>query len=417
MIDKFRSIIKRYSPFSFSTLKELPRPTLAFLLTPLFFILFHGMMETLIDCKPVPPIKGDLGAFLYNERPSNPRKCEVLILGSSANGLGLYKDLFQEKLGVPVGKVAVSDCWLWEADRILKKYPEETQHAKLVFLDFRSHLMATDLHEFKFQNGNTFLGLGDPLDSSPENIKIMTALNVIKPNQNNVLTPLSFMDYLLPTKTSVTTLFSFNENLYLDYHEPRWNDKKYRQRRQRDQDELEEKTRNISGPPETEASMAKYSQETEKALWNFIEYCQSRGIFVVLNITPSWYGNYPYHMPEAENLGEPEKRFVDLCRRLNEHPNCRLLYLRDFHEIDPDAIDREYMFDYIHMTKKGATVYTNWVTEQIFNDRKIMAAIYPSKKCERILAQRKSQTPSKASDVGLENVPVKIAVPENQTIR
>ena len=211
----------------------------------------------------------------------------------------------------------------------------------------------------------------------------------------DALIPLSFLDQLLPTKIPVSAFW--DQRRFQDDHETCWNSEHYKKKKAEKQNELEAKTQNVLTIPKTEAKMRKYSQNTEEALWNFIQYCQSRDIFVVLNISPSWHNNYPYFMPEAENLGEPEKHFVDLCRRLNEHPNCKILYLRDFHEIIPDVIDREYMFDYIHLTKKGATVYTNWLTEQIFQDAKTLAAIYPPETCREILAKHKSPTQNKVA--------------------
>ena len=393
MLKTIQSKIKSMSPFSFSTLKELPRPTLSFLLTPVFFGLFYVMLGFLDTCIPVPPLKGSVGAFLYNERPAVSRKCQVLILGSSANGMGIYRDLLQDNLGIPIGKATLSGSWLWEAERILKKYPKETRHVKLVFLDFRSFLLVNDIHEFEFQGGNTFRYLGDPFDSSPNNVRIMNKFKISQQSSKtdkNFLT-LDFLDHLLPTKIPISAL-SLDNSRFLDDFEPRWNNKNYIAVMLKKQNELETKTQCVLTIPETEANMQKYSQNTEEALWNFVLYCQSRDIFVVLNITPSWHKNYPYFMPEANNLGEPEKCFVDLCRRLNEHPNCMVLYLRDFHEIVPDAVDREYLFDELHLTQKGATVYTDWLTGQIFQNAKILAAIYPQERCREILAKRKFPT-------------------------
>ena len=388
MLKTIHSKIKSWSPFSFSTLKELPRPTLPFLLTPVFFVLLYVMSGFLENCIPVPPLDGSIGPFLYNERPTEPRKCRVLILGSSANGLGLSKTQLQDNLEIPVGKATVDGCWLWEAERILKKYPKETQYVKLVFLDFRSSLLGNDIHEFKFQNGNTFKYLGDPFDSSPDNVRIMNKLEISQQRSKtggDALISLSFFDQMLPTKIPVSALW--DQRRFKDDHETCWNNENYKNGKIELQDQLETKTQSVLTIPETEAYMRKYSQNTEEALWNFVLYCQSRDIFVVLNITPSWHNNYPYFMPEAKNLGEPEKCFVDLCQRLNEHPNCKVLYLRDFHEIVPDTVGREYMFDNIHMTQKGAMTYTNWVTEQIFGDAKILAAIYPPETCQEILAK------------------------------
>jgi len=50
-----------------------------------------------------------------------------------------------------------------------------------------------------------------------------------------------------------------------------------------------------------------------------------------------------------------------------------------------------------HMTKKGAMTYTNWIMEQIFQDAKILAAIYPPETCREILAKHKSQTQNKVA--------------------
>jgi hypothetical protein len=41
----------------------------------------------------------------------------------------------------------------------------------------------------------------------------------------------------------------------------------------------------------------------------------------------------------------------------------------------PEVNDADMFFDHIHMTKQGATVYTNWLTEQMLQNPKIVEAL------------------------------------------
>ena len=76
---------------------------------------------------------------------------------------------------------------------------------------------------------------------------------------------------------------------------------------------------------------------------------------------------------------------------LERTPNCAVTDLRTFHEIMPGVNDADMLFDSIHMTKQGATVYTNWLTEQMLKDPKIVAAMRTLHKPEEFFAKKFAQ--------------------------
>lgn len=103
---------------------------------------------------------GSLASFVRTERSPTPPRAEVLIGGNSTNGLGVHRAELEKKLGRPVGKATVDGCWVWEFDRILKKYPEETKNVKVVLLSLRWNELTRPVYDMGFQKGPRY---GNPV--------------------------------------------------------------------------------------------------------------------------------------------------------------------------------------------------------------------------------------------------------------
>ncbi|MCL2303846.1 MAG: hypothetical protein FWC43_00730 [Planctomycetaceae bacterium] len=87
----------------------------------------------------------------------------------------------------------------------------------------------------------------------------------------------------------------------------------------------------------------------------FLEFCKAREIFVVFNLPPTWRG--------AEwKLCEEYEAYLDT---LNALPYCMVIRTPNFDSIDPESEDESCFFDRWHMTEYGATLYTNWLADQI----------------------------------------------------
>ena len=73
---------------------------------------------------------------------------------------------------------------------------------------------------------------------------------------------------------------------------------------------------------------------------------------------------------------------------LERHPNCSIIYVRDFQKIDPNLKCEDMLFDWHHMKRQGATIYSNWLTDQIRKDKKIVAALKAPRKREEFFVKK-----------------------------
>ena len=371
---------KRFSPFGFVTLEGLPKIPWALPFVILFFCLIWRGYERNVDAARI--IHGAASCFTYRIRVEKKPLPEILILGGSTNGRGIVRDVLANRLKQPVAKATVSTGWLWEAHQILKRYPEETKNVKLVCINFRGTHLRHAPYLRSFQNGNTFHALKDVTDMSSENLLFFKNLrnrfkefpNQKFPNQSPLF---------LPMKLPVKRIVQFAKEVPFDLHEDQWDVCI----KMTDKTMLAKWRKAQASSKEPESHLEKYSDEMEAAIWDFVNYCQSRDIFVVFNITPTLY-KFPALKPEGKVLTEADHRFLALCQALERAPNCAVVYLKNFHVLDPQANDTMLMYDQVHMTLKGATIHTNWLADQMLNNQKIVAVLKTPRKPEEFFVKK-----------------------------
>ena len=366
---------KQFSPFGFATLQGLPKVPWALPFVILFFCLIWRGYERNVDSART--LTGAISSFTYRIRVEKAAPPDVLILGGSTSGRSIVSGVLAEKLKRPVAKAAVSNGWIWEAHQVLKKYPEETKNVKLVCINFQSHRLGIPTHKRGFQNGNTFHALKDVTDLSVKNFSfIYNLLNREKKLRNK-------SPFFFPMKLSVRTIAGFSREPAIDQDEriwatyPRMTSKKLLASWQ----EVQARSK------EPESHLKNYSDETEESVWDFVRYCQSRGIFVVFNIKPTWYKG-DARKPEGTKFTEADYRFLALCMALEKTPNCAVLYLKNFRELAPNVDERELFYDQGHLTLTGATIYSQWLADQILSDPKITAALETPRKREEFVVMK-----------------------------
>ena len=398
--------LKRYSPFGFGTLKEFPCPTWAVVFAILFFGMIWRGYERHVDTARV--LHGAVSCFTYRIRVQKEPLPEVLVLGSSMNGRGIVREDLEKKLKRPVAKSTISACWLWEAHQILKKYPNETKKVKLVCIDFPAYRLNFPVHMRKFQNGNTFHSLKSVTDMSATNLSFMYKLsNHLKDKPFENQSPI-----FLPMKLSIRQIAQFSNEPPVDFHEDQWDTRLKMTSKKMLADWKKVQSRST----EPESHLKNYADEAELAIWDFVAYCQSRNIFVVFNIPPTWYKS-PAFKPEGKTLTEADQRFLVLCQALEQTPNCAVVYLKNFREIAPRVDERYLMYDTMHMTKKGATIHTNWLAEQMRKDPKIAAALKAPRKREEFFVKKYAKQTWQTVAGYFKPSPPEHNIPDDQPIR
>jgi hypothetical protein len=111
-----------------------------------------------------------------------------------------------------------------------------------------------------------------------------------------------------------------------------------------------------------------YDEQHIASVHRIMDLCRSRKIFVVVVVTPEWYGQLNFTQKDLEI---PTKDpYLSLLQDLNKRPDCSVIICRDFEEITNEGTDEDYLFDYGHMTRKGAILYTNWLVDRLIESPK-----------------------------------------------
>ncbi|MGL4943646.1 MAG: hypothetical protein ACRC46_10695 [Thermoguttaceae bacterium] len=368
------------SPFALETLRGVPMPTFAAIFA---VVLLAGMSWwwcggfTKDAAANASKSDGALMSFLDRERQRGVRP-SIIIAGSSVNGMSIYRDLLEARLDESVGKTTIVGGGVWECERILKKYQHDTQNVKIVYLDLRMICQGTAVGCI---NGDVFRSLYDFSDI--RDLRLYESLHKkgVVPESRLEL----FINEAFPYRVSFRSLKKSQKlrHEYVDYLEHFWTDTEYVESYKTIQNDLTCYTADVmwetkdvrtqSHIKQHLSSCSQYSIEMESWTWDFVQYCEGRGIFVVFNVPPCWRTLSQLPDPNDPNLTIDQKKYLALFDKLDAHTNCRVIVLKDFQSIIPDAVDAEYLFDTHHMTKNGATVYTHWLADQTLRDEKICA--------------------------------------------
>lgn len=109
-------------------------------------------------------------------------------------------------------------------------------------------------------------------------------------------------------------------------------------------------------------------------IYRLLDLCKNRDIFLVISVLPQWYGGLNVLQKDLENTSDDP--YLTLLQDLNRQSNCTVVICRDFEEITNAGTDEDYLFDYGHMTRKGAVVYTNWLVDRLFDEPKTADLIH-----------------------------------------
>ncbi len=366
--------LQAWSPFEFKTLKGIPWPTTTLPFAVFFFALIWYGYEKNFDNSSA--ISNELAEFVNIERSDNPYKPEIFIIGSSYAGMGTYTDLFVSLMRTRTSKVSISSGIFWESSQVIKKYQNELANVKLLIVELRQSAVRkwgdTPRYKYRFD----FLkGIGWP------------------PHPSGY----GSIESLLPIRFSLKDINAFRQKTHTrtNGRERYWEtlhkekgaleyDKKFPQYRLGFQKRIIRKN-------EMPFEDFTFDEAITDQVRQFVDYCANRGIFVVFNVYPmETQRSVPL---DADDLQECYAKYWKTLKELNEKPNCAVIVATCFHDIIPDmpkyyAKNPRLTFDGAHMTKNGATIYTEWLVAQMKKNPKIVAALEKKREPEEFFVKR-----------------------------
>jgi hypothetical protein len=406
----------RWSPFAFETLKEIPFPSWAFPFVVLFFgIIWHYYEETINKYINVTTLMPNLSNFVYRYHTVKKPLPEILLAGGCTNAGNTYSKILEERLKMPVGKVAQGGFSYWEPERILKKYPDETKNVKVIIINLENftwgNVKYSKGHQYLMQYGNSFHFLKDLTDISLSNL---TLLFKIRTNKDISKKPI-----FLPPRFSLRSIIAAEKNTDVDENY-NYIERSILKRfcTDRQKKEINETIIKLGDNPNIQRHLGSYSDDFDHDVRELVTYCHSKGIFVIATIPPIWY-KYPPFKPDNGKLTESDHRFLALICFLEQQSNSKVLYLKNFRDIIPNADDSELLVDAFHATAKGATIYTNWLADQMLNDPKIVIALKTPRKPEEFFVKKYAKQGYRkiAGYFKKKDTPVRIAQPVSPPIR
>jgi hypothetical protein len=304
-----------------------------------------------------------LGAFkdfLRTEQGKHPKYPQILIAGSSLSGMGLHVGELERRMGMPTAQLSVCGGTASDVLGILECYLDEYRFAHTVFLELApGRLTYEHPHRRKqffddvrgIESNGTLLGFLQRC-SMPYFVQLYREHKKSRRSQDN------------------------SDNLSTPFFEKYWDDPKFKADIEKDKPPLRQRAEQSrenrkNSIPEDQPLMLwtkgtgndTYRANHIEALDRLMDLCRSRNIFVVVCITPEWYGQLNFTQNDIEK--PTDDPYLSLLREINARPDCTVIVCRDFEEITDEGTDDDYLFDYGHMTREGATVYTNWLVDRL----------------------------------------------------
>ena len=366
--------------FDFRLLRSLPRPkwsvffcVLSFCCLACLYWSKHAAMEKTATAN---DLGGALRNFLRVEQSEHPKRPQILIAGSSLSGMGFHVEELERRMGMSVAKISLSGGKTTEVLDILECYPNECQHANLIFLE---------LAPARLTGGQ-----------NKERKRIFDEIRGVKHSASLVDTlKRSSMPYFVrhffraqhskqPRKQphKITNRHSPESVTTIGVYERQWDEREKNKKKTKpiriSLQQFAEQTRknredSISKTLPPMVKKAQYRNNHFKAVYRLLDLCKSRNVFVVVCVTPQWYGQLNFTQNDLEKPTQDE--YLSLLQDLNRQPNCVVIVCRDFEEITDEGTDEDYLFDYGHMTRKGAILYTNWLADRLLETPKTAEAI------------------------------------------
>jgi phage terminase small subunit len=357
--------------FDIHLLRSLPRPRRSVLFRVLTFaalVALHwsGLPNTTLT--KAKNLSGDFYVFLCDERSERPKHPQILIAGSSLCSMGFYIDELEKRTGMSAAKIALGGARATDMLNILECFPDETQYANILFLELAPERLS-------YEDEKTRKQFFDEMHGA-ENFDLPSWLGRF-----------SMSYFACYVKEMTRRKDQVHQPLADHSFERNWNEPKYaadhvkkhpslqrraeRVRHNRENSITEDVPLLIRVDSNHKEILREKHYETSQieAVYRLVDLCRRRNIFVVICVTPNWYGVCNFTQQDIE---EPtDNPYLSLLQKLNERHDCTVIICRDFEEITREGSDEDYLFDYGHMTRQGAIVYTNWLVDRLMATPKL----------------------------------------------
>lgn len=298
-----------------------------------------------------------LNSFVQNERSEYARHPQILVTGSSLAMCGIFPDVMEKNTGIPSVNIALVACQPTGILKLLTLFEKETSAAELLILELNPERLGVNqsyqrLFENTYSDFFSFYtnGFSFPRDTIVSLIRKVKGVWKPKLLQVNEIHNLGTVD-------------DQRNRLPRDKNLP---------------------TRDIVvSKPKTGTSKLYYNTEVGftgkddpkefQAVRDILQLCRKRSVVVVVVVTPQWYGQL--NLSERDLKVSPINEYIALLQELKSQPDCEVIVCDEFTCITNDATDEDYLFDYGHMTDKGAMLYTNWLVEKLFESPKSSAVL------------------------------------------
>ncbi|MGL4594831.1 MAG: hypothetical protein ACRCUY_08905 [Thermoguttaceae bacterium] len=370
------AFLKRISPFEFKTLQEFPFPTWAVPFAIVFFFGIWHWYERNVDNSPTINVKNGINALLHTDQNGKPQNPNCLVIGNSHTGMSLHRDVLEKRLQLKSAKVALGSLVFRDTFNFVKKYESELSDVKVMMVNlsprafFRETLPYDKIRLRFFKNPFSYETCSAPITIPEIFLPMRFSLRVISANQK-----------------SLTSSREFSE-----YHEYVWNEPSYANVKKKYTESIENAAKTYRQKQERSVDTYQHRKIDSYQLplvEQFADYCAARGIFVVFTVFPAEISRTFSWGPHAK----PEDyEYLSVVRAMQARRNCAVVIAANFDEIlkTPRDYSKEpaLTFDDGHMTEEGATIYTNWLVDQMLNDPKIMTALKTPRKPPEFFVKR-----------------------------
>jgi len=361
---------KQYSPFEFATLQEVPWPTWGLVFACLFIVVIARLYEKNVDSFELHSSQV-VEKFRLLERMSDGNPV-VLHCGSSLINHAVRAGVVAENLNVKTLKVFLGSSSPWEWCRLLQRYEPLLHSVPVITIDL-------DMRRFVYYVPKT----------SHERYSILKRFGEPFPYSNDAP---PWYSRFLPQRLSLKQIgkLAFEEKKVCT--DPLGDVPSYRERDDKQKKRLSKfahlrQEAEIRGTPFDDSVRMRVDERMIAATHQLVDWCRQKGIHVVILATPMVYGS-PYALPEFSTNDIGKKRYLDLLWDLRRKKNCTVVSLRNFDAIYPGIDDAPFFADDYHMLPAGAVIYTQWLSEQMLNDPKIVAALNTPRKPEEFFVKR-----------------------------
>jgi hypothetical protein len=305
---------------------------------------------------------GQLHLFLQAEHGEHPKHPPILIAGSSLS-IGFHTKELERRLGLSASTIGMRGGTPLDTLSILECYPDECQYARLLFLELAPEQLTTEQDAMRKQFFDKIRGVKNT----------ETLIGYLKR---------SSVPYCIRSINNFAKGWIRSQRWFgtvLSKKQEQWRVQLRRQAEQVRKNRTELRPDNL--PLTLRMTQRKdgnvYKSDQIDAVYQLADLCRSQNIFLVICVTPRWYGQLNFTQEDIE--GPTEDMYLSMMRELNQRPDCSVIIAQDFEQITngstSEGTDEDYLTDYGHMNQKGAMLYTNWLVDRLLEMPKTAAAI------------------------------------------